>query len=92
MAKYIRINPNHMRICAVRMREQAKVLDEAVARMDRLQSQLQSEWEGAASEAFAAHYFASKHYFVRMEETIQELSMKLERYVRLIEELDASLG
>ncbi len=92
MAGYIRINPDQMRVTAVKMRSQAERLSEAMANMDKIQSMLQSEWEGAASDVFAARYHETKPEFLKMEENIRKLAERLDKYVRLIEELDASLA
>ena len=54
MANQIRMTPDVMRQRANEYRTQGEAVNEVISKMDQLLGQLQSEWEGNASEAYAA--------------------------------------
>ena len=56
MANQIRITPDQMRTRANEYRTEAETVNGVIQKMDSLLGQLQSEWEGAASESYAARY------------------------------------
>ena len=56
MANQIRITPDQMRERATQYRAEADTVNAVIGKMDSLLQQLQSEWEGAASESYAARY------------------------------------
>lgn len=56
MANQIRITPDQMRERANQYRAEADTVNGVIKKMDSLLQQLQSEWEGAASESYAARY------------------------------------
>ena len=51
MANQIRITPDQMRTRANEYRTEAETVNGVIQKMDSLLGQLQSEWEGAASES-----------------------------------------
>ena len=56
MANQIRITPDQMRERANQYRNEADTVNGVITKMDSLLQTLQSEWEGAASESYAARY------------------------------------
>ena len=56
MANQIRITPDQMRERAKQYRAEADIVNGVINKMDSLLQQLQSEWEGAASESYAVRY------------------------------------
>ena len=56
MANQIRITPDQMRQRANEYRAEADTVNGVISKMDSLLSALQGEWEGAASESYAARY------------------------------------
>ena len=56
MSDQIRMTPDMMRSRASEYATQSEMVGEVISRMDSLLSQLQSEWEGAASRSYAEKY------------------------------------
>ena len=92
MANQIRITPDQMRGRANEYRAEADTVNGVINKMDQLLSQLQSEWEGAASESYAARYQELKPGFVKAEELIREIAAALDSTARIIEETDTSIA
>ena len=68
------------------------VSDGAVRKMDALLQQLQSEWEGAASESYAARYQEIKPGFMKAEELIREIAAALDSTAKIVEETDVNIA
>ena len=77
MANQIRITPDQMRERATQYRAEADTVNGVIGKMDSLLQQLQSEWEGAASESYAARYQELKPGFMKAEELIRETERAL---------------
>ena len=74
MANQIRITPDQMRQRANQYRTEADTVNGVISKMDSLLQQLQSEWEGSASESYAARYQELKPGFQKAEELIREIA------------------
>lgn len=92
MANQIRVTPDQMRQRASDYRKQADAVRDVITKMDNLLSQLQSEWEGQASESYAARYTELKPGFVKAENLIREIAQSLDAVARNVEEQDASIA
>ncbi len=92
MANQIRITPDQMRERAGQYRAEADTVNGVINKMDSLLGQLQSEWEGAASESYATRYQELKPGFVKAEELIREIAAALDSTARIVEETDADIA
>ena len=92
MAGQIRITPDQMRGRANEYRREAENVQSVIGRMDSLLSQLQSEWEGASSKAYAARFGELRPGFVRAKELIDEIARALAGTARALEDTDAQLA
>ena len=92
MANQIRITPDQMRERATQYRGEADIVNGVISKMDNLLQQLQSEWEGAASESYAARYAELKPGFMKAEELIREIAAALDSTAKIVEETDASIA
>lgn len=92
MANQIRITPDQMRERANNYRTEADTVNGVIAKMDTLLGQLQSEWEGAASESYASRYLELKPGFLKAEELIREIATALDSTARIVEETDANIA
>ncbi len=92
MANQIRITPDQMRSRANEYRTEADKVNNVIMRMDSLLKQLQNEWEGAASESYAARYQELKPGFMKTEELIREIAAALDSTARIVEETDANIA
>jgi len=92
MANQIRITPDQMRERAGQYRTEADTVNGVISKMDTLLQQLQSEWEGASSESYAARYQELKPGFMKAEELIREIAAALDSTARIIEETDTDIA
>ena len=92
MANQIRITPDQMRGRASDYRAEADKVQDVIKRMDQLLGQLQGEWEGSASESYAARYQELKPGFMKAEELIREIAAALDSTAKIVEETDASIA
>ena len=92
MANQIRITPDQMRARAGQYRSEADTVNGVINKMDSLLQALQGEWEGAASEGYAARYQELKPGFMKAEELIREIAAALDSTARIIEETDINIA
>lgn len=92
MAGQIRITPDQMRSRAGEYRQQQDQVGEVISRMDSLLLQLQGEWEGSASQAYAERFSELRPGFVKAQELIGEIAQALDATARSLEETDASIA
>lgn len=92
MANQIRITPDQMRQRAGEYRTEGGKVHDVIVKMDQLLTALQGEWEGAASESYAARYAELKPGFQKAEELIGEIAQALDSTANIIEETDANIA
>ena len=92
MSDQIRMTPDMMRSRASEYATQSEMVGEVISRMDSLLSQLQSEWEGAASRYYAEKYEELKPGFVKAQELIMEISEALNKTAQTVEETDQAIA
>lgn len=92
MANQIRITPDQMRARANQYRTEADNVNGVISKMDSLLTALQGEWEGAASESYAARYTELRKGFVQAEDLIREIATALDSTARIVEETDANIA
>ncbi|MBQ6583304.1 MAG: WXG100 family type VII secretion target [Mogibacterium sp.] len=92
MAGQIRVTPEQMRSRATEYKNQAEAVLGGITQMDQLLGQLQSEWEGQASESYAARYQELKPGFQKAEELIREIAQSLENVAKSVEEQDQQIA
>ena len=92
MASQIRITPDQMRARAGEYRNEAETVNGVISKMDTLLSNLQSEWEGAASESYAARYLELKPGFQKAEQLIREIAKALDSTANIVEETDNDIA
>ena len=92
MASQIRITPDQMRSRATEYRGQADIVGEVISKMDTLLTALQGEWEGAASDAYAARFAELRPGFVEAQNLIMEIATALDSTAQIIEETDSNIA
>ncbi|MGN0517470.1 MAG: WXG100 family type VII secretion target [Acutalibacteraceae bacterium] len=92
MANQIRITPDQMRGRATEYRNESENVAQVIRKMDNLLTALQGEWEGAASESYAAKFQELRPGFVKAQELINEIAAALDATARTIEETDANIA
>lgn len=92
MAGQIRITPDQMRMRANEYRVEAENVQGVIAKMDSLLNQLQGEWEGAASRAYASRFQELRPGFVQAKELIDEIARALDNTASALEQTDAQIA
>jgi len=92
MAGQIRMTPDQMRARAGEYTAEAGKVQETISKMDTLLNQLQGEWEGAASQAYAQRFTELRPGFVKAKELIDEIAASLKETARIVEETDNSIA
>ena len=73
-SEQIRLNQEQMKERSRQYRAEAETVNGVISNMDRLLGQLQSEWEGASSEAYTARYLDIKPSFQKAQALIVEIA------------------
>jgi WXG100 family type VII secretion target len=92
MSGQIRITPDVMRQRAGQYRSEAQEVNGVIMRMDNLLNNLQSEWEGQASQSYAQRYQELKPGFVKAEELINEIAQALDSVAMQLEQTDSAIA
>ena len=92
MSSQIRVTPDQMRAQAKQYSIEAEKVNGVIVRMDTLLKELQSEWEGDASVAFANRFAELRPGFVKAEELILEISAALTATANTIEQTDEEIA
>ena len=92
MSNQIRVTPDQMRAQAKQYVIEADKVNGTIARLDSLLKELQSEWEGDASVAFANRFNELRPGFVKAEELIREISAALNATANTIEQTDEEIA
>ena len=92
MANQIRITPEQMRTRANEYRNEGEKVQGVIRKMDSLLTALQGEWEGKASEAYAARFREVRPGFDKTKELIDEIAKALDSTARVVEETDNSIA
>ena len=92
MANQIRMTPDTMRTRAGEYTAQGQKLQEIITKMDNLLGQLQSEWEGNASRAYAEKFAQLRPGFVKAKELIDEITQALKSTAQIVEETDQNIA
>ncbi len=86
----IRISPDEMRGRASEYRAEGEKF--IIGTMANLLENLQGEWEGAASESYAARYTELEPGFKQARDLIEEIAVALEDVATKMEETDNSIS
>ena len=92
MAGQIRITPEQMRTRANEYRVEAGNVEGVISKMDRLLTQLESEWEGESSRAYSARFTELRPGFVKAKELIEEIARALDTTASTLEDTDARIA
>lgn len=92
MANQIRMTPETMRTRAGEYSTQAGNIQEIINKLDRLLAQLQNEWEGDASRAYAEKFNQLRPGFVKTKELVDEISTALRKTAQIVEDTDRNIA
>jgi WXG100 family type VII secretion target len=92
MAEQIRISPEQMETRAAEYHTEGDHLGDIITKMDTLLTALQGEWEGAASQAYAARYAELKPGFIKARDLIFEIETALKQTAQTLAETDSNIA
>ena len=90
--RQIRMTPDTMRGRAGEYRTEAENVQNVIDKMDRLLDTLLTEWEGAASEAYANKFAELRPSFVKGKELIDDIAMALDKTAEAVESTDTQIA
>ena len=88
----IRMTPETMRTRAGEYRTQSQNVEDVIGKMDTLLENLMNEWEGAASEAYAAKFGELRPSFVAAKELIDDIATALDKTAEAVESTDSQIA
>ena len=92
MSAQIRMTPEQMRTRAGEVRQQGETFQEVINRMQNVINELQTEWEGQASRAFAEQFNRLKPSFNEMRQLIDDIGTQLDGTANAVEQLDQDIA
>lgn len=92
MANQIRMTPETMRTRANEYTTQANNIQDTINKLDRLLGQLQNEWEGDASRAYAEKFNQLRPGFVKTKDLVDEISAALKKAAQIVEDTDRNIA
>lgn len=92
MANQIRMTPETMRTRANEYSTEAGNIQQVINKLDRLLGQLQQEWEGDASRAYADKFNQLRPGFVKTKELVDEISAALKKTAQIVEDTDRNIA
>lgn len=88
----IRMTPDTMRTRAGEYRTEAENVQGVIEKMDSLLDTLLTEWEGAASEAYANKFNELRPSFVAAKDLIDDIAVALEKTAEAVESTDSQIA
>lgn len=88
----IRMTPDMMRSRATEYRTESGNVSSVISKMDQLLEALQSEWEGAASDAYAAKFAELRPSFEAARDLIDDIATALDKTAEIVESTDQDIA
>jgi WXG100 family type VII secretion target len=92
MSGQIRVTPAELYNMSSQYSQESGQVNEQVTRLNGMIDHLNSVWEGASSEAFAAQYEELKPSFIKMAELLQDISTQLSNTGKVLEDTDQQIA
>ena len=92
MAGQIRLTPAQMRTRAGEVRTQGQIFEDVINKMQAIINELQTEWEGQASQAFYDQFVRLKPAFNDMRRLIDDIGSQLDGTANALEDLDQQIA
>lgn len=92
MAGQIRVTPQELYDMAREYNSESGQVNDQITRLDGMINHLNSVWEGASSEAFAAQYEELKPSFMKMAQLLEDVSTQLGETGRILEDTDRQIA
>ena len=92
MSGQIRITPEELRGCAGQCRTYGDECESLIQKTQTLVDNLQQQWEGQASSAFASQFASLRPHMNRMRELYEELSQQMDGTANALEQVDQEIA
>ena len=92
MSQQIRMTPEQMRTRAAEVKSQHETFDGVITKMNGIISNLQGEWEGAASRAFYEQFDRLRPSFEQMKQLLFDLNAQLSQTAQAVETMDQDIA
>ena len=92
MSGQIRLTPQQMRERAGAVRTQGETFQGVIDQMQNIINELQTEWEGQASRAFAEQFARLKPAFNDMRQLVYDIGSQLDGTANAVEQLDQDIA
>ncbi len=92
MAGQIRMTPETMRQRAGEVRGEGETFQDVINKMQNIINELQTEWEGQASQQFAQQFDTLKPSFNDMKQLIDDIGSQLDATANAVEQLDQDIA
>jgi len=92
MSGQIRMTPEQMRQRAGEVRNQGETFQDVINRMQNVINELQTEWEGQASRAFAEQFDRLKPAFNDTRQLIDNIGQQLDSTANAVEQMDQDIA
>lgn len=92
MSGQIRLTPTQMRTRAGEVRTQGQIFEDVINKMQGIINELQTEWEGQASQAFYDQFVRLKPAFNDMRRLIDDIGTQLDSTANALEDLDQQIA
>lgn len=92
MSGIIRVTPEQLEEKAKRYEEESGKVEEQIGTLRNLINQLQDEWEGESSRAFAQQYEELEPSFKQMAQLLADVSQQLDSTANTLRDTDQSIA
>jgi len=93
MPGQIRMTPEQMRTRASEVRREGDTFEQVIGSLRRIIiNELPTEWEGAASAAFADQFTRLEPAFKEMRELVYQIGTQLDRTADAVQQLDEDIA
>lgn len=92
MSGIIRVTPAELEAMAKRYVHEAGEVDLQIGRLDKMISELDTIWDGAASTAFAEQYARLQPEFVKMSELLRSIDRQLDSTAKALRDADQQIA
>ncbi|MEA4923577.1 MAG: WXG100 family type VII secretion target [Eubacteriaceae bacterium] len=92
MAKIIGMDPDQLRQLAGHFSTESGNVESVITNMDKLVSQMEQDWKGAAGEAFSGKYQELRPSFIKMKDLIDDISRAVNASAQSFEDTDTTVA
>ncbi len=85
----IRVTPDQLHERATEYRNQGRIVEDVISKLDNLLNVLEEEWEGNSAARYRSQYSDLRPSFISMQQLIGELATSLDQEATKFAEVDS---